>query len=47
MGHSALYGASSCGKREVVRLLLQNGANVNLSTEVTIIMHALIVNIFN
>ena len=36
-GNSLLYEASSRGRTEAVRLLLQNGADVNLPTEVILI----------
>ena len=34
IGHSSLYDASGYDRTETVRLLLQNGADVNLPTEV-------------
>ena len=34
MGHSSLYDASGSDRTETVRLLLQDGADVNLPTEV-------------
>ena len=38
-GHTALIIASGCGRVEVVQLLIESGANVNISTNVRYIYH--------